>query len=696
MEHVQMKMSEERLSASHALSGVSDELMDGHIVDARQLVSDSTSHFIWMRKIKQIKGESTNAEKSNDAAGHDKQNSRKMIFTTCMNQTAKNADQEGICQNASKQTEVSETISHHESSGQSPDLQSEISSNKHLTKTDLVVGDSVPLKDSIDFAKNSNQRNVTGPIEYSATAAYSTSATKLVNDNDNNDSSSSESKIKNLEKYSENEMSRCSEELSQSNTQQSSHVSSNASAPQNNDTFMSQSPANASKMVTGKENLKETPESETEPRLDSDTKMVTNSVQAYVKSSDIVENSEISKLAKASDNESSDDEFVDVPDLSYHDGYKNCEPAVLKEDDDATAMFMDSHATKDSEDDLEIADVNPWEGLDIKSLEQYTSEIDEQSKELRKMMQARERAAKDLTHSAQLECQELLKLFGLPYIISPQEAEAQCATLETLDLTHGTITEDSDIWLFGGKYVIKNMFGSKNDPTAYKVSDIEMQLGLNRDRFISLALCTGSDYTTGIHGVGPVTAMEILKEFEGEGIEGLQKLREWWDSVVTSPKQIIPTETKIKSQLRRVNLRKDFPSQTVFKAYMQPVVNKENRKFEWGFPDLEELRMFATGTMGWTRQKVDEILLPLMKKLSQQRSAQARITKYFASTSHTVTRKKSKRVMRAAAALTGKNDIDGKVRSKRTKKIIKKRQTPKSDSLKSSELGLSESSSEDG
>ena len=42
---------------------------------------------------------------------------------------------------------------------------------------------------------------------------------------------------------------------------------------------------------------------------------------------------------------------------------------------------------------------------------------------------------------------------------------------------------------------------------------------------IVLALLCGSDYTDGIRGIGPITAMEILSEFPGKGIEVLKKFR---------------------------------------------------------------------------------------------------------------------------------------------------------------------------
>ena len=49
-----------------------------------------------------------------------------------------------------------------------------------------------------------------------------------------------------------------------------------------------------------------------------------------------------------------------------------------------------------------------------------------------------------------------------------------------------------------------------------------------RDKLVCLALLTGSDYTEGVETVGPVTAMEILPEFPGEGLTPLQV--KFWQS----------------------------------------------------------------------------------------------------------------------------------------------------------------------
>jgi DNA excision repair protein ERCC-5 len=93
----------------------------------------------------------------------------------------------------------------------------------------------------------------------------------------------------------------------------------------------------------------------------------------------------------------------------------------------------------------------------------------------------------------------LLRLFGLPFVDSPGEAEAQCAYVSLLkkyffrffifssflfilklDLTNqteGSITEDSDVWLFGAKRVYKNFFGGDQFIELYSENVIKSQLG---------------------------------------------------------------------------------------------------------------------------------------------------------------------------------------------------------------------------
>lgn len=123
----------------------------------------------------------------------------------------------------------------------------------------------------------------------------------------------------------------------------------------------------------------------------------------------------------------------------------------------------------------------------------------------------------------------MLRLFGIPYITAPMEAEAQCAELAHLGLVEGIITDDSDVFLFGGNRVFRNMFNQSKTVECFLSSDLVRELGLDRGSLIRLACLLGSDYTEGLAGVGPVVAMELLKEFPGE--DGLERFSEWWRKV---------------------------------------------------------------------------------------------------------------------------------------------------------------------
>jgi DNA excision repair protein ERCC-5 len=65
----------------------------------------------------------------------------------------------------------------------------------------------------------------------------------------------------------------------------------------------------------------------------------------------------------------------------------------------------------------------------------------------------------------------------------------------------------------------------------FQLSEVVQHFGLSREKMVLLAMLTGSDYTDGVEGVGPVTALEILAEFPGDGIEPLVEFKEWWSRI---------------------------------------------------------------------------------------------------------------------------------------------------------------------
>lgn len=125
--------------------------------------------------------------------------------------------------------------------------------------------------------------------------------------------------------------------------------------------------------------------------------------------------------------------------------------------------------------------------------------------------------------------QDLLLLFGIPYVDAPQEAEAECAELLNRHLVDGIVTDDSDVFLFGGSRIYRNMFNDNKYVECYLLADLERELGLDRDKLVRLAYLLGGDYADGLMGVGPVLGRELLEEFQGP--DGLQDFKVWWSKV---------------------------------------------------------------------------------------------------------------------------------------------------------------------
>jgi len=287
------------------------------------------------------------------------------------------------------------------------------------------------------------------------------------------------------------------------------------------------------------------------------------------------------------------------------------------------------------------------------------------------------RLSNSITDSMYQECQEMLQMFGLPWLVAPGEAEAQCAQLDTAGLTEGTITDDSDIWLFGGTKVYKNFFDQEKYVEFFSHTELIQHFGLTREKLVCLALMTGSDYTEGVDTVGAVTALEVLAEFPGEGIQPLQEFRQWSSRVKGEMgKEFgMPVGNKTREKLRKLNLPKSFPSEAVYSAYIQPSVDYSEERFSWAVPNLVGVRDFAMDRFGWDKNQVDKLLKPVIRALEEKGgSRQARLEKYFNSNRVKLPDKglfsTSKRVEEAIRKVRGLKTPE---KPKQTKKVTNKK-----------------------
>jgi flap endonuclease-1 len=119
---------------------------------------------------------------------------------------------------------------------------------------------------------------------------------------------------------------------------------------------------------------------------------------------------------------------------------------------------------------------------------------------------------------------ELLGYMGIPYIQAPSEGEAQAARMTKEGLTYASASQDYDLFLFGSTTVIRNLTISgrrklprKNvfvdiNPELVELKKLLNSLGLNQKQLIWLGMLMGTDFNEGFDGVGPKTALKIVKE----------------------------------------------------------------------------------------------------------------------------------------------------------------------------------------
>lgn len=312
----------------------------------------------------------------------------------------------------------------------------------------------------------------------------------------------------------------------------------------------------------------------------------------------------------------------------------------------------------------------------------FQEDLEHEQYELHQNALKLSRQAATVSSEKYQDVQELLQLFGIPYLVSPMEAEAQCAQLDYSNLTDGSVTDDSDIFLFGGETVYKNVFDQNKYTEMYISKTLKETLHLDRPKLIAVAMLTGSDYTEGMQGVGGVTAMEILHEFSrDEAQETLNHLKEWMLKM-KSGKDVFAPGCNLLSKLKKSDLPRNFNSDDIWKAYLEPTVDTSDERFEWGTPDITALKEFANEKLGWLSSRTDEILSPVMIKWKEKKEKQKTLDKFFVPllAQNDVI---SKRLRNVLDVMNGPNKKDDETSAESSKKSKQKRKAMESDATTS-------------
>jgi len=136
----------------------------------------------------------------------------------------------------------------------------------------------------------------------------------------------------------------------------------------------------------------------------------------------------------------------------------------------------------------------------------------------------------------------LLSFLGIPVVQAPSEGEAQAAFIVARGDAHFVASQDYDALLFGSPSLLRNLSVSalQKDSSLPLISLDETlkSLKISREQLVDIAILTGTDYNEGVKGIGPKTALKLVRKFGGiekllasgkiqtAGIENYNEVRE--------------------------------------------------------------------------------------------------------------------------------------------------------------------------
>mmetsp|Transcript_858 Transcript_858/g.1323 ORF Transcript_858/g.1323 Transcript_858/m.1323 type:complete len:434 (+) Transcript_858:60-1361(+) len=133
--------------------------------------------------------------------------------------------------------------------------------------------------------------------------------------------------------------------------------------------------------------------------------------------------------------------------------------------------------------------------------------VEEQDKQSKRLVRAGTKENED--------CMKLLRLMGVPVVRAPCEAEAQASALARQGVVWAVGTEDMDALTFRTPVLLRKMTfanASKSEIQKMEYQKAIDGLELTHDQFVDLCILLGCDYCDSIRGIGPKTALKLVRE----------------------------------------------------------------------------------------------------------------------------------------------------------------------------------------
>jgi flap endonuclease-1 len=206
-----------------------------------------------------------------------------------------------------------------------------------------------------------------------------------------------------------------------------------------------------------------------------------------------------------------------------------------------------------------------------------------------------------MTREAVDDAKRLLDLLGVPWVQAPSEGEAQAAHMASRGDVWASNSKDYDSLLFGTPRLVRFLTISGEEwlpskgrarkliPELIILEEFLEELELTRRQLIDLSILVGTDFNKGLKGIGPKTALKLIRRHGS--IEGL-------------PADILERVPDIYPSIRDLYLN-------------PPIV--EDYNVEQGELREDELVSFLCDERAFSRDRV-ETVIKRMKQSNMQKS----------------------------------------------------------------------------
>lgn len=159
----------------------------------------------------------------------------------------------------------------------------------------------------------------------------------------------------------------------------------------------------------------------------------------------------------------------------------------------------------------------------IELLQDITVESEVEQIEINKEIDNLTRQIINVTKTHINEVKQLLDLMGINYYNAPDEAEKYCVYLQKHKIIDYIITDDTDVFTFGGINVLKSSI--KNDIIETNINMFLDKLEFSNKKFIDFCILSGCDYLPYIPNLAINTVHTLFKKYDT--IEDIIKLNKY-------------------------------------------------------------------------------------------------------------------------------------------------------------------------